>query len=128
MITRTDIEEYVFDLVRGFGVPVTISDHFPVEGEVKGERIIIIGSDIEGSGHWLHSVFNINWLVPDIKGEPSARVGDVERVLAGIRRGSGMIDGTAFRYSVRRRGKGNDKALKVHYANLQLLIEPINTL
>lgn len=123
MITTSDIAQAIYNDCRGFGVPLYISGVIPV-GDVKDERIIIIPKSIEDGTRWYRCFAEVNWLVPDIKGEADRRrLGAVERLVKPLYYRQGVIDGTQYRYRKYSLGIEQERGLDCHYVNLRLLIE-----
>lgn len=123
MITTGDITRRVYDDCRYLGVPIFIHGAIP-EGKVTDERIIIIPKTIEDGTNWYRGYMEVNYLVPDIKGEEDGRRLDaVERLLKPIFYGQGVIDGTRYRYRRFSIGREQDASLECHFVNVRLLIE-----
>lgn len=127
MISASDISEIIYDACAQFGVTRYIAETFPEE-EITDERIVIIPRQITDGRFWKRCFVEVNWCVPDLKGEPTARLKDVERELLTIGEGCGECDGTTYRYTKNSSQLIADKSLNLHYANLQLLFEILNTL
>lgn len=123
MITTSDIAQVIHKDCRGFGIPLYISGNIPV-GDVDDERIVIIPKTIEDGTRWYRCFAEVNWLVPDIKGEADRRrLGVVERLLKPLFYRQGVIDGTQYRYRKYSTGIEQERGLDCHYVNLRLLIE-----
>ena len=123
MITTSDIAQAIYNDCRGFGVPLYISGVIPV-GDVKDERIIIIPKSIEDGTRWYRCFAEVNWLVPDNKGEADRRrLSAVERLVKPLYYRQGVIDGTQYRYRKYSLGIEQERGLDCHYVNLRLLIE-----
>lgn len=123
MITTSDIAQAIYNDCRGFSVPLYISGVIPV-GDVKDERIIIIPKSIEDGTRWYRCFAEVNWLVPDIKGEADRRrLSAVERLVKPLYYRQGVIDGTQYRYRKYSLGIEQERGLDCHYVNLRLLIE-----
>lgn len=129
MITTSDISEIAYDLCRVFGVTTYITNVFPNE-EVREERIVIIPKAISGGTYWKRSFCEVNWCVPDINEKADlSRLKEVERTMADIlKNGCGVKSDTTYRYSVNTSQVVDEGGLKIHYANVQLLFEQLNTL
>lgn len=128
MITQSDLLEVTYDMCKQFNTELFMPDTFPEE-EIESERIVILGGRITDGSRWDRTPVRINWCVPDIKGEPDLiRLKEVEKLLRDtFSRGAGMVDGCRYRWRRESTETVTERGMKVHYANLTLKYELLNT-
>ena len=128
MITQSDLLKITYDMCRQFITDLYMPLTFPEE-EIKSERIVILGGVITDGSRWDRISVRINWCVPDIKGEPNGvRLEEVEKTLRNaFSRGAGMVEGCRYRWRRESTETVTERGMKVHYANLTLKYELLNT-
>ena len=126
MLTTTDIGDILYALLPG---TVFHEDCFP-EGEVREERTVIIVKESTAGTFWHKCFAEVNFLVPDRGGRKDRRrLGEIERAMQPLlRRGSGVRDGTFWRFDLVSFGVTGDRTLRAHYINFRLLFKQKNTL
>lgn len=128
MITQGDIEELVYDLLRPYGVSIFLGGGLPTE-EVAEERAVVIVGAITNTTYFMHTPVNVNWCVPDIGDKADLlRLKEVEHLLLGLGRGCVTKNGVTVHYYRESMERGADRNLKMHYVNLKLMVEQINTI
>lgn len=128
MITQSDLKKVTYDMCRQFGVDLFMPLTFPEE-EITSERIVILGGRITDGSRWDRTAVRINWCVPDVKGEPNdIRIEEVEKLLRdSFTRGAGKIGDCTYRWRRESTETVTEQSMKVHYANLTLKYELLNT-
>lgn len=123
MITTGDIQKRIYDDCRYLKVPIYIKGTIP-DGKVSDERVVIIVKPIEDGTMWYRGFAEINYLVPDIKGEEDGiRLDDVERMLVPLFYKQGVIEENQYRYRRYSIGREASSDLECHFINLRVLIE-----
>lgn len=121
MITRTDIEEILYDKCRDFGVETYLADTTPI-GEIKEERLVIIPKNIQDGRYWYRCFVEVNWCVPDIHNEKDGvRIKSVEKSMSVLDYGQGLCDGTQYRWKKESEGVESEPEANYHYVNKRLL-------
>lgn len=128
MITQSDLTKITYDMCKQFNTTLYMPDTFPEE-EITSERIVILGARITDGSRWDRTRVSINWCVPDIDGEPDGiRIEAVEKLLRdSFSRGAGKVGDCTYRWRRESTETVKDKGMKVHYANLTLKYELLNT-
>ncbi|MEG1693442.1 MAG: hypothetical protein RR312_08640 [Bacteroidales bacterium] len=127
MITTTDTANILVLDCKIFGLAVHQKGNIP-KGEVKTERIIVLGDEQKRGPIWITEPVEVHFCVPDIDGNANLiRLNELGRQAMSLEK-CGMFDGTAYSYSVSSIGIGEDSPLKCHYVNLKLLFKIINVL
>jgi len=128
MITQGDLMEVTYDMCRQFNVDTYMGEMFP-DGEISTERIVIMGGRIVDGSRWDRSPIRVNWVVPDIDHHPDLiRLKAVEHLLKGaFTRGAGKVGTDVYRYVRESLETVTSEGMKVHYVNLTIKFEIINT-
>ena len=128
MITQTDLLETTYDMCKVFNTTLYMPGTCPEE-EITSERIVILGGIINDGSRWDRTDVRINWCVPDINGEPDlVRLKAVEKLFRDtFSRGAGMVGDCRYRWRRVSTETVTEKSMKVHYANLTLKYELLNT-
>lgn len=127
MITKSDIEEILYDRCRTFGVPIILSPNMP-DDEIQEERIVIIVRPIQSGVYWNRSACEVNWVVPDISGEEDGiRLKAIEKILVPyMRYFRGERENTNYRCKRSSWGRESSDGMRCHYVNIRLEFEILN--
>lgn len=120
----------IADSLSAFDMPTFVKGHIP-EGDVTDEGRITITPKVDSDGRIFDKCFvEVNFLLPDIKGEANIELDDIERDAYELfHKGmAGECEGQYYNISYSRRSRENDSQLKSHYVHFQLLFETLNTL
>ena len=95
MITQGDIAKILYTDCQVFGLPVYQKDNTP-KGKVTKERIVIIPKSGSVQRFWEKCYVEVNFCVPDIKGQANLiRMDELEReAVKVLNRVSGTFDNT----------------------------------
>lgn len=128
MITPSNLLEITYDMCRPFGVDLYMGGMFPTS-EIEEERIVILSGRIIDGARWDRSPIQINWCVPDIDGKPDLiRLKEVEHLLrTTFVRGAGKVGDYTYKYRRESIETVDGEGLKIHYVNLSLKYELLNT-
>lgn len=129
MITQSDLLEITYDMCRPFGVSeMYMGGMFPEE-PIQTERIVILAGRIIDGSRWDRSSVRVNWCVPDINGKPDLiRLKAVEGLLREtFSRGAGKVGSCTYKWRRESTETVDTPSLKVHYANLTIKYELLNT-
>lgn len=127
MITQGDIAKILYTDCQVFGLPVYQKDNTP-KGKVTKERIVIIPKSGSVQRFWEKCYVEVNFCVPDIKGQANLiRMDELEReAVKALNRVSDTFDNTRYRYSKYSTSREEDIELGCHFVNVRLLFEILN--
>lgn len=127
MITQGDIAKILYTDCKVFGLPVYQKDNVP-KGKVTKERIVVIPKSGSVQRFWEKCYVEVNFCVPDIKGQANLiRMDELEReAVRVLNRVSGTFDNTRYRYSKDSTSREEDTELGCHFVNVRLLFEILN--
>lgn len=127
MITQGDIAKILYKDCQVFGLPVYQKDNTP-KGKVTKERVVVIPKSGSVQRFWEKCYVEVNFCVPDIKGQAHlTRMDELEReAVKVLNRVSGTFDNTRYRYSKDSTSREEDTELGCHFVNVRLLFEILN--
>lgn len=128
MIAQGDIAKILYTDCQVFDIDVYQKDNLP-KGKVLKERIVIIPKSGVMEAYWEKCYVEVNFCVPDIKGQANLiRMDELERMaLENLRYSTGVYDDTLYRYKKESTSREEDAELGCHYVNIRLLFEIFNT-
>ena len=128
MIAQGDIAKILYTDCQVFDIDVYQKDNLP-KGKVLKERIVVIPKSGVMEAYWEKCYVEVNFCVPDIKGQANLiRMDELERMaLENLRYSTGVYDDTLYRYKKESTSREEDAELGCHYVNIRLLFEIFNT-
>ena len=129
MITSSDIQTILYKKAKGMGIKdVYKAENVPV-GELKAERVVVLGNSAEPGTYWKVGFFNVNISVPDLDDLGKAnlsRLATLERKASLLFNDTSKHDTTAYTYEVDTTRIEQDTTMKCHYVNVRVLVKVIN--
>ncbi len=129
MIVTTDIGNILYRDCKAFGIDEIYQKGNIPDGELVGERIVILPKSQSPETYWKKGFVEVNLCVPnvDIDTANLIRLSELERKsIAILDDVVSSYDGTTYRYSIESIGTEADTALKCHYVNVRILFEVLN--
>lgn len=127
MIVQGDIAKILYKDCKQFGLPVYQKYNTPT-GKVTQERIVVIPKSGTVETYWEKCFVEVNFCVPDKKGKANLiRMDELEReAVKALKYGSGMYDGTRYKYKKESTSREEDMELGCHFVNVRLLFKILN--
>ena len=127
MITQGDIAKILYKDCKVFGLPVYQKENTP-KGKVTKERIVVIPKSGATETYWEKCFVEVNFCVPDIKGQANLiRMDELERLaVSELKKKSGIWDSTRYIYRKDSTSREEDTELGCHFVNVRLLFEILN--
>lgn len=127
MITQGDIAKILYKDCKVFGLPVYQKENTP-KGKVTKERVVVIPKAGATERYWEKCYVEVNFCVPDIKGQANlVRMDELERLaVSQLKKKSGIWDSTRYIYRKDNTSREQDTELGCHFVNVRLLFEILN--
>lgn len=127
MITTSEIGLILHNDCACLGIETFQGGNIPI-GPVSSERITIHTKSQSPGKYWEKGFVEVNICVPDVSGEKSLRVEQLERIAKTLFNEPifGKYDNSSYLYSMDRIGVEKDSDLKCHYINVRILFEVLN--
>lgn len=127
MITQGDIAKILYKDCKVFGLPVYQKENTP-KGKVTKERIVVIPKAGATEMYWEKCYVEVNFCVPDVKGQANlVRMDELERLaVSQLKKKSGIWDSTRYIYRKDSTSREQDTELGCHFVNVRLLFEILN--
>ena len=127
MITQGDIAKILYKDCKVFGLPVYQKENTP-KGKVTKERVVVIPKSGATEMYWEKCYVEVNFCVPDVKGQANlVRMDELERLaVSQLKKKSGIWDSTRYIYRKDSTSREQDTELGCHFVNVRLLFEILN--
>lgn len=126
-MTKSDIEEVMYDACRCFGVKIQLLPNMPYS-EIEDDRIVIIVGRSQPTTYWVNTTVRVNWCIPNIGGEAdSNKLKRVEQMMREyLEYHCDTYKGERYKYKLSSFETLEDKDMRCFFANTTIIFQQLN--